>query len=79
MRTNNGEGVECDNPADMDPPGFRDIRLLEAKLDRVQAAYEQVKADFVEVNTRLAELTSRTEHLKRREEVRTTSRRIVLA
>jgi hypothetical protein len=79
MGTNNAEGVESpDNPADIEPAGFRDIRLLEAELDRVKAAYEQVKAEFAEVKTRLAELTTRTEHLQIRDEVRT-SRRVVLA
>jgi hypothetical protein len=67
-----------DDPADFDAPGFRDIRLLEAELDRVRAAYEQVKAEFAEVKTRLAELTTRTEHLKIRNEV-PVGRKVVLA
>jgi hypothetical protein len=79
MGTNNGESVESpDNLADADPAGFRDIRLLEAEVDRVKAAYKQMKAEFDEVKTGLAELKTRTEHLKIRDEVRPV-RRIVLA
>jgi hypothetical protein len=62
----------------VDPAGASDLRLLEAEIDRVKAAYKQMKAEFEEVKTGLAELKSRTEHLKIATEVRTT-RKVVLA
>ena len=79
MSANDRESVE--SPAtmgDVDPAGFRDLRMLEAEVDRVKAAYKQMKAEFEEVKTGLAELKIRTEHLKKRDEVRRTCR-IVLA
>jgi hypothetical protein len=79
LGTDDGEDVESpNNLADMDPAGFRDIRLLEAELHSVKAAYKQMKAEFEEVKTGLAEVKTRTEHLKIRSEV-PTSRRVVLA
>src|SRR5688572_11065868 len=50
LGTDDGEDVESpNNLADMDPAGFRDIRLLEAELHSVKAAYKQMKAEFEEV------------------------------